>query len=99
MQTAVCNRHHRIKQQLAKWILEMVDRVRGNQFRMTQVLIADMLGVRREQVSRLALSLQGDGAIRYSRGRIEVIDRPLLEREACECYQVTYDETRRLLQA
>lgn len=96
-QTAVCNRHHTLDQQLCRWLLLSLDRLPGNELRMTQELIANMLGVRREGVSESALKLQKDGLIRYSRGRIEVLDRPGLEHRTCECYAVVKDEYDRLL--
>lgn len=96
-QTAVCNRHHTIDQQLCRWLLLSLDRLQGNQLVMTQELIANMLGVRREGVTEAARKLQKLGVIEYSRGRITVIDRPHLERLSCECYGVVRKETHRLL--
>jgi len=96
-QTAVCNRHHSIDQQLCRWLLLSLDRLVGNQLTMTQELIANMLGVRREGVTEAAGKLQRCGAIEYSRGRITVLDRPLLETLSCECYAVVKKETDRLL--
>jgi CRP-like cAMP-binding protein len=96
-QTAVCNRHHSIDQQLCRWILLSLDRLPGNQLTMTQELIANMLGVRREGVTEAAGKLQRLGVIRYQRGRITVLDRPKLERLSCECYAVVKKETDRLL--
>ena len=96
-QTAVCNRHHTLDQQLCRWLLVSLDRLRGNELVMTQELIANMLGVRREGVTEAALSLQAAGLIRYSRGRITVLDRPALERRTCECYAVVKKEYDRLL--
>jgi CRP-like cAMP-binding protein len=96
-QTAVCNRHHSVDQQLARWLLLSLDRLDSNELRMTQELIANMLGVRREGVTEAAGKLQGLGVIRYSRGKITVLDRPLLERLSCECYAVVRNETERLL--
>jgi len=96
-QTAVCNRHHSVDQQLCRWLLMSLDRLSGNCLIMTQELIADMLGVRREGVTEAAGKLQKRGAITYSRGRITVIDRPLLEKLSCECYEVVKKETDRLL--
>jgi CRP-like cAMP-binding protein len=96
-QTAVCNRHHSIDQQLCRWILLSLDRLPGNQVRMTHELIANMLGVRREGVSSAASKLQKNGVIKYSRGCITVIDRPKLEEICCECYWVVKKETDRLL--
>src|SRR6186713_2612012 len=96
-QTAVCNRHHSLDQQLCRWLLLSLDRPRGNELVMTQELIANMLGVRREGVTEGALKLQKAGFIRYSRGRITVLDRPGLERRTCECYAVVKREYDRLL--
>jgi CRP-like cAMP-binding protein len=97
-QTAVCNRHHSLDQQLCRWLLLSLDRLQGNQLVMTQELIANMLGVRREGVTEAALKLQRAGLIRYSRGHIEVIDRAGLEKRTCECYAVVKHEYERLLQ-
>jgi CRP-like cAMP-binding protein len=96
-QTAVCNRHHSLDQQLCRWLLLSLDRLQGNELVMTQELIANMLGVRREGVTEGALKLQTLGLIRYSRGRITVLDRPGLERRTCECYAVVKKEYDRLL--
>jgi CRP-like cAMP-binding protein len=96
-QTAVCNRHHSLDQQLCRWLLLSLDRLQGNELVMTQELIANMLGVRREGVTEAALKLQGLGLIRYARGRITVIDRPGLEDRTCECYAVVKREYDRLL--
>ena len=96
-QTAVCNRHHSVDQQLCRWLLLSLDRVSGNKLTMTQELIADMLGVRREGVTEAAGKLQKLGIIHYSRGHITVLDRPALERLSCECYRVVKQETDRLL--
>ncbi len=96
-QTAVCNRHHTIDQQLCRWLLLSMDRLAGNKLTMTQELIANMLGVRREGVTDAAGKLQIQGVIRYSRGQITVIDRPKLETLSCECYAVVKAETDRLL--
>ena len=96
-QTAVCNRHHTIEQQLCRWLLLSLDRVPDNVLVMTQELIANMLGVRREGVTESAGKLQKLGLIRYSRGRITVPDRVALERYACECYAVVKKESDRLL--
>jgi CRP-like cAMP-binding protein len=96
-QTAVCNRHHSIDQQLCRWLLLSLDRLSGNRLNMTQELIANMLGVRREGVTEAASKLQAAGVIRYARGRITVLDRPNLEKRACECYAVVKRETDRLL--
>ncbi len=96
-QTAVCNRHHSLDQQLCRWLLLSLDRLRGNELVMTQELIANMLGVRREGVTEGALSLQKAGLIRYSRGHITVLDRKGLEKRTCECYEVVKKEYARLL--
>jgi CRP-like cAMP-binding protein len=96
-QTAVCNRHHSIDQQLCRWLLLSLDRLRGNTLSMTQELIANMLGVRREGVTDAAGKLQRQGVIDYSRGEITVLDRASLERLSCECYAVVKKETDRLL--
>ena len=96
-QTAVCNRHHTLDQQLCRWLLLSLDRLPGNELTMTQELIANMLGVRREGVTEAAMNLQKAGLIRYSRGRISVLDRPGLERRSCECYAVVKKEYDRLL--
>jgi CRP-like cAMP-binding protein len=96
-QTAVCNRHHSIDQQLCRWLLLSLDRLPSNELRMTQELIANMLGVRRSGVTEAALKLQTAGLIRYSHGTIEVLDRPGLERRVCECYAVVKREFDRLL--
>ena len=95
-QTAVCNRHHTIDQQLCRWLLLSLDRLPTNQLTMTQELIANMLGVRREGVTEAAGKLQNLGAISYRRGRITVLDRPMVEELSCECYAVVKDETDRL---
>lgn len=96
-QTAVCNRHHSIDQQLCRWLLLSLDRLPSNQLTMTQELIANMLGVRREGVTEAAGKLQKQGVIEYSRGRITVLDRARLEELSCECYAVVKKETDRLL--
>ncbi len=96
-QTAVCNRHHSVDKQLCRWLLLSLDRLRGNDLSMTQELIANMLGVRREGVTEAAGKLQKAGLIRYQRGRITVLDRPGLEARTCECYRVVRDEYDRLL--
>ena len=96
-QTAVCNRHHSIEQQLCRWLLLSLDRLSSNELTMTQELIANMLGVRREGVTVAAGNLQRAGLIRYARGHIAVLDRPRLEREVCECYAVVKTEFDRLL--
>ncbi|MBI3917570.1 MAG: Crp/Fnr family transcriptional regulator [Betaproteobacteria bacterium] len=98
-QTAVCNRHHSVEQQLCRWLLLSLDRLQSNKLIMTQELIANMLGVRREGVTEAAGRLQHAGLIRYSRGRIEVLDRRALEAQACECYAVVKRESDRLLPA
>ena len=96
-QTAVCNRHHSLDQQLCRWLLLSLDRLEGDVLVMTQELIANMLGVRREGVTESALKLQKDGLIQYARGRIEVLDRTGIEERCCECYQVVKTEYDRLL--
>ena len=98
-QTAVCNRHHTLDQQLCRWLLLSLDRLRGNELVMTQELIANMLGVRREGVTEGATKLQNAGLIKYSRGRITVLDRAGLEERSCECYAVVKKEYDRLLPA
>ncbi len=95
-QTAVCNRHHSIDQQLARWLLLSMDRLPTNELTMTQELIANMLGVRREGVTEAAGKLQKLGVINYQRGHITVLDRPKLEELSCECYAVVKSETDRL---
>ena len=96
-QTAVCNRHHTVDQQLCRWLLMSLDRLSCDELTMTQELIANMLGVRREGVTAAAGKLQRAGAIQYNRGRIRVLDRPRLEGMACECYDVVRKEFARLL--
>ena len=96
-QTAVCNRHHSLDQQLCRWLLLSLDRLQGNHLVMTQELIANMLGVRREGVTESALKLQSAGLIRYARGQITVLDRGGLEKRSCECYAVVKREYDRLL--
>jgi len=96
-QTAVCNRHHSLEQQLCRWLLLSLDRLASSELTMTQKLIANMLGVRRVGVTRAAGKLQELGVITYQRGRIAVLDRPALERLCCECYAVVKKETDRLL--
>lgn len=96
-QTAVCNRHHLLDQQLCRWLLLSLDRLDRDEIVMTQELIANMLGVRREGVTEAALKLQRDGLIRYARGHIQVLDRPALEARTCECYAVVKREYDRLL--
>ncbi|WP_404367386.1 Crp/Fnr family transcriptional regulator [Marinobacter sp.] len=97
-QTAVCNRHHSIDQQLCRWLLLSLDRLGTNHLVMTQELIANMLGVRREGVTEAAGKLQDLGVIEYRRGHIKVVDRPKLETLSCECYAVVKKETDRLLE-
>jgi len=96
-QTAACNRHHTLDQQLCRWLLLSLDRLRANELAMTQELIANMLGVRREGVTEAALKLQQAGLISYARGRITVLDRAGLEQRTCECYAVVKCEYDRLL--
>lgn len=96
-QTAVCNRHHSVEQQLCRWLLLSLDRLSTFELTMTQELIANMLGVRREGVTEAAGNLQRAGIIRYSRGRITVLDRVRLEENVCECYAVVQKEFERLL--
>lgn len=96
-QTAVCNRHHSLDQQLCRWLLLSLDRLAGDELQMTQELIANMLGVRRSGVTDAAMKLQEAGLIRYSRGRIHVKDRAGLEQRSCECYGVVKKEYDRLL--
>ena len=96
-QTAVCNRHHSVEQQLCRWLLLSIDRLPSDTLKMTQELIANMLGVRREGVTEAAGNLQRAGLIRYNRGRIDVLDRPGLEKAVCECYAVVKAEFSRLL--
>ena len=96
-QTAVCNRHHILNQQLCRWLLLSLDRLPSNHLKMTQELIANMLGVRREGVTEAAGKLQGAGLIRYHRGHITVVDRARLELRVCECYAVVKREMDRLL--
>ena len=96
-QTAVCNRHHSLDQQLCRWLLVSLDRLPSNELAMTQDLIANMLGVRREGVGEAAGKLQEAGLIHYSRGRIVVLDRLGLEARTCECYGVVKRESDRLL--
>ncbi|MGJ7490082.1 Crp/Fnr family transcriptional regulator [Variovorax sp. ZT4R33] len=96
-QTAVCNRHHSLDQQLCRWLLLSLDRLAGDELVMTQELISNMLGVRREGVTEAAQQLQAAGLIRYARGRITVLDRLRLEQRSCECYAVVKKEYDRLL--
>jgi CRP-like cAMP-binding protein len=98
-QTAVCNRHHSLDQQLCRWLLLSLDRLQGPELAMTQELIANMLGVRREGVTEAAGALQRDGLIHYRRGHITVLDRAALERRTCECYAVVKKEYDRLLRS
>lgn len=96
-QTAACNRHHSIYQQLCRWLLLNLDRQTSNQIKVTQEYIANMLGVRRESVTEAARKLQQKGLISYSRGRLTVLDRPALEAQVCECYNVIKTEFDRLV--
>ena len=96
-QTAVCNRHHSLDEQLCRWLLLSLDRLQGSELVMTQELIANMLGVRREGVTEAATKLQRAGLISYARGRISVLNRPELEKRTCECYAVVKQEYDRLL--
>jgi Mn-dependent DtxR family transcriptional regulator len=96
-QTAVCNRHHSVDQQLCRWLLLSLDRLRSNQLEMTQELIANMLGVRRVGVTEAAGKLHAAGLINYHRGHITVLDRERLEQRVCECYAVVRKEYDRLL--
>lgn len=98
-QTAVCNRHHTLDQQLCRWLLLSLDRLDGNEIVMTQELIANMLGVRREGVTAAASHLQAAGLIEYKRGHITILDRAGLEHRTCECYAVVRHEYDRLLPA
>jgi CRP-like cAMP-binding protein len=98
-QTAVCNRHHSLDQQLCRWLLLSLDRLQGSELKMTQELIANMLGVRREGVTESAFKLQKAGLIQYARGHIAVLDRKCLEKRSCECYAVVKKEYDRLLPA
>jgi len=96
-QTAVCNRHHSVEQQLCRWLLLTLDRLPASEFTITQELIASMLGVRRESITETAVNLQRDGLIKCRRGHITVLDRSGLESHACECYNVVKKEFHRLL--
>ena len=96
-QTAACNRHHTIDQQLCRWLLLSFDRLNGDTLYMTQELIANMLGVRREGVTEAACKLQSSGLIKYSRGKITILDRPNLEKRCCECYAVVKTEFDKLM--
>jgi CRP-like cAMP-binding protein len=98
-QTAVCNLHHSVDQQLCRWLLLSLDRLPDNKLQMTQELIANMLGVRRQGVTESARKLEHEGLITYKRGLITVLDRPGLEKRSCECYSVVRTETERLLPA
>ena len=98
-QMAVCNRHHSLEQRLCRWVLSCLDRLPTSELKMTQELIANMLGARREGVTEVAGKLQSAGLIHHSRGRIVVLDRPRLEAQACECYAVVKREYDRLLSA
>src|SRR5213596_2482287 len=98
-QTAVCNRHHSVEQQLCRWLLLSLDRLPSSELDMTQELIANMLGVRREGVTEAAGKLQSSGVIQYNRGHIVVLDRPGLEQRVCECYAAVKRETDHLLPA
>jgi CRP-like cAMP-binding protein len=98
-QTAACNKHHALDQQLCRWLLLSLDRLPSNRLAMTQQLIANMLGVRREGVTEAASRLQEDGIIEYNRGKIMVLDRAALEARVCECYEVVRRETARLFPA
>src|SRR5450830_1287170 len=98
-QTAICNRHHTLSQQLCRWLLLSLDRLDGNELVITQELIATMLGVRRETVTESAHKLQSDGVIKYVHGHITVLDRPGLEQRSCECYGVVKREYERLFPA
>lgn len=95
-QTAVCNRHHSVDQQLCRWLLLSLDRLASNELVMTQELIANMLGVRREGVTDAAGKLQKLGAIKYSRGKITILDRPMVEKLSCECYAAVKKEADRI---
>jgi CRP-like cAMP-binding protein len=96
-QTAVCNQHHSLDQQLCRWLLMTLDRLHENEVVITQELIANLLGVRRESITEAAGKLQKEGLITYSRGLIKVLDRPALEKKVCECYEVVKKEFKRLL--
>ena len=96
-QTAVCNRHHSLDQQFCRWLLLSLDRLPSNELVMTQELIANMLGVRREGVTEAAIAVQTAGLIQYARGRITILDRQGLEKRTCECYQIVKTECERLL--
>jgi len=97
VQTGACNRHHSLEQQLCRWLLLTLDRLPGNQVTMTQQLIGNMLGVRRAGVTEATAKLERDGVIRYGSGRITVLNRKMLEKRACECYEVVKKEIKRLL--
>ena len=98
-QTAICNRHHSVDQQFCRWLLSSLDRLPSDKLKVTQELIANMLGVRREGVTAAAGKLQKLGIIKYVRGQITVLDRPRLEKLSCECYAVVKTETDRVLHA
>jgi CRP-like cAMP-binding protein len=98
-QTAACNRHHALDQQMCRWLLLTLDRLHSSEVVMTQDLLSTILGVRRASISEAAGRLQKDGVIRYERGHITVLDRPAIERRACECYAVVKKEYDRLLPA
>lgn len=98
-QTAVCNQHHSLDQQMCRWLLMSMDRLHGNELVITQQMIGRLLGVRRESVTQTVGQLQKDGLIERGRGRITVVDRPKLEQRACECYAAVKDEYKRLLPA
>jgi hypothetical protein len=98
-QTAICNRHHSVDQQFCRWLLLSLDRLPSNKLKVTQELIANMLGVRREGITTAAGKLQKLGIIEYARGQITVLDRPRLEKLACECYAIVKMETDRVLHA
>ena len=97
VQTGACNRHHTLEQQLCRWLLLTLDRLPGNEVSMTQQLIGNMLGVRRAGVTEATESLEENGVIRYSKGRITVLNRAKLEKRACECYAAVRSEIKRLL--
>jgi CRP-like cAMP-binding protein len=96
-QTAVCSRHHSVDQQLCRWLLLSLDRLMADELRMTQELVAKVLGVRRESIAAAARKLQAEGLIQCGRGRIRVLDRPMVEHASCACYSVVKQEFRRLL--
>ncbi|HVI25061.1 MAG TPA: Crp/Fnr family transcriptional regulator [Xanthomonadaceae bacterium] len=98
-QAVICNRHHAMERQACRWLLSAFDRIDGNELALTQEAIAQLLGVRRESISEVARRLQAAGVLRYSRGRIHLLDRPALERRSCECYRLLRGEYDRLLVA